>query len=423
MGTPGPHVDLGPTLVGKSDRLTSVDLLRGVVIAIMALDHVRDFFSNSFFIFDPTDMDKTTSAYFLTRWITHYCAPTFIFLAGTGAFLFGSRGKTKLDLFTFLFTRGLWLAFLELTVIQFGWGFNWNPLHHGAGVFWAIGWSMVVLSFLIFLPTWLITLFGLGMIACHNLLDGMTAEQINLGLLFGPDMAQYHVPKVFWMILHSPGETTVIPGYELTLGTAYCIIPWAGVMAAGYGFGTLLLLEKERRRLALALLGTVVIFCFILIRSQNSYGDARHWSVYSRREFTLWSFLNCTKYPPSLCYVLMTLGPGILFLSIFDGAKGPLARALITFGRVPLFFYLCHIFLIHGGAVLLDYARFGWSPQVHSGPWGVSPYDLDIPDNYGVSLPKVYVLWIACLAILYPLCHWFAGVKQRHRDWRWLSYL
>jgi uncharacterized membrane protein len=386
----------------RPDRLESVDLLRGLVMVIMALDHVRDFFSERIF-FDPTDLNTTTSGIFLTRWITHYCAPTFIFLAGTGAFLSVSRGKSKADLAWFLFTRGLWFAFFEVTINRAMWMFNYDLHVYGAGVFWAIGWSMVVLSWLVFLPTRVVTLFGVAMIVAHNMLDGLTARQVGL-------------PEWVWIILHSPGDATVVEGF--TFGTGYCLVPWMGVMAAGYGFGSLLILESATRRLRLLHLGATLILAFVILRTANVYGDPRPWSIQPTPLFSFCSFLNCTKYPASLLYLLMTLGPAILVLGIFSRPLGRWARPILTFGRVPFFFYLLHIPLIHGGSALLDYLRFGWSPMAASGPGFKSE---DAPEFWGVGLPVVYLIWISVVLVLYLPCRWFAGVKQRRRD-AWLSY-
>jgi uncharacterized membrane protein len=386
------------------DRLESVDLLRGVVIALMALDHVRDFLSDRLFL-DPTDLATTTPAIFLTRWVTHFCAPTFVFLAGTGAFLAGTRGKSRGELSWFLATRGLWLVLLELSVVRASWMFNWDLYHHGPGVFWAIGWSMVVLAGLVFLPAWAVTLFGVVMIASHNRLDGLGADEVGL-------------PAWLWVVLHSPGEAPVLEG--VTLGTGYCLVPWMGVMAAGYGFGTQLLLAPGVRRRRLLAIGIALTLAFILLRLANGYGDPRPWAEQPSPLFTFLSFLNCTKYPPSLLYLLMTLGPALLALAFFDRPLGPLARPLVTFGRVPLFFYLLHIPLIHGMAALCDWMRFGWSPQAAAGPWEVRPGE--VPEDYGLSLPLVYLLWVGVLVVLYPACRWFAGVKRRRRA-AWLSYL
>jgi uncharacterized membrane protein len=385
-------------------RLDSIDFLRGLVMILMALDHVRDFFSDRLFL-DATDLTKTTPANFLTRWVTHFCAPTFIFLAGTAAFLSSTRGKSKQALSWFLLTRGIWLAFFEVVVNRIMWMFNYDLHHHGAGVFWAIGWSMVALSFLVYLPTFVVTVFGILMISLHNLLDGLKPADVPL-------------PSWLWTILHNPGDATVVDGY--TFGTGYCLIPWMGVMAAGYGFGKLMLLERASRQRRLFQLGTALTLGFIILRTANVYGDPHPWSEQSSLLWTFLSFLNCTKYPPSLLFLLMTLGPAILALAVFDRPLGSLAGPIITFGRVPLFYYLLHIPLIHGGAVLLDYVRFGWSPLATSGPWEVNPSA--IPSSYGVSLPMVYLIWFGVVMTLYLPCRWFAAVKQRRSD-VWLSYL
>ncbi|HQR06860.1 MAG TPA: heparan-alpha-glucosaminide N-acetyltransferase domain-containing protein [Gemmatales bacterium] len=390
-------------------RLDSVDLLRGVVIMIMALDHVRDFFSDRLPLYDPTDLDKATPALFLTRWITHYCAPTFVFLAGVGAFLSGIRGKSKGQLAWFLLTRGLWLALLEVTLIRALWMFNFDIYEHGAGVFWPLGWGMVILAGLIYLPMPVIAIFGLVMVAFHNLLDGLTSAQMG-------------IPNLLWVILHSGGKGVIMQGenYQVTFETGYCLIPWAGVMALGYCFGPLLLLGPVRRRRVIFRIGLMMTLGFIALRAANVYGDASPWAVQPTFIMTVISFLNCTKYPPSLLYLLMTLGPAIMALALFDQVRGKFVQPIITFGRVPLFFYLLHILLIHGGAVALDYARFGWSPLADSGPWDLA--SKIVPLQFGVSLPMIYLVWVMLLIIIYPPCRWFAGVKQRHRN-LWLSYL
>lgn len=401
-------MDRLPNSPPLSPRLDSVDLLRGVVMVIMALDHVRDFFSDRIF-YDPVDMETTNPALFLTRWITHYCAPTFVFLAGVGAFLSSTRGKTKGQLSWFLLTRGLWLALLEVTIIRISWMFNFDIYEHGAGVFWPLGWGMVVLAALIHLPTSFIAVFGLTMVAFHNMLDGLLASQVG-------------IPHLLWVILHSGGEGIVMQGenFKVTFGTGYCLIPWVGVMALGYCFGSVLLLQPAMRRREIFGLGLALTLLFVFLRAINMYGDASHWAFQSSPVMTVMSFLNCTKYPPSLLYLLMTLGPAIMALALFDKVQGPLVQPIVTFGRVPLFYYLLHILLIHGGAVVLDYWRFGWSPLAHDGPWGFT--EKIVPLNYGVSLPMVYLIWLGLLVVLYPPCRWFAGVKQRYRN-PWLSYL
>ncbi len=406
----------------KPERLESVDLVRGLVMLLMALDHVRDYWSDRL-LMDPTDLDTTTAGIFLTRWATHYCAPTFIFLAGTSAFLAGTRGKSKGELSWFLFTRGLWLAFFEVTVNRALWMFNYDFQHHGAGVFWAIGWAMVALSLLVYLPTPAVALTGVALVALHNLLDGVRAEHLGLPewlwiVLHQPgDGSVAHAPGRLWDVLHSPGH---VPGRDdVTFGTGYCLIPWTGVMAAGYGFGPLLQLPRARRRRLVFLLGAGVTLAFVLLRAWNRYGDPRPWQPQSSPLWTVLSFLNCTKYPASLLYLLMTLGPALLALAVFDRPLGPVGRRVVVFGRVPFFFYVLHIPLIHGGAVLCDLVRFGWSPLANNGPW-FRPED--IPPGYGVGLPTVYLVWVGVVLILYPPCRWFAGLKRRSSS-RWLSYV
>jgi len=401
--SPAPEQRTGSTGVQR-DRLDAVDLLRGTVMVIMALDHVRDFWYRGVTI-DPTNMHDTSIALFLTRWITHYCAPTFIFLAGTGAYLSRARGKSKRELSWFLFTRGLWLAFYELTINRICWGFSFDYHHHAPGVFWAIGMSMVCLSLLVFLPTIAVTLIGVGMIVIHNSFDGWTADQL-------------HLPDLLWAVLHNSDGATVwewgpTEASRITFGTGYLVIPWMGVMAAGYGFGSLLVLDRETRRRNVFCLGLSVIAMFIALRYANIYGDPRPWRLQPKPGFTILSFLNCWKYPPSLCYLLMTLGPSITFIAIFDRPLGPLARRIVTFGRVPMFFYFLHILLIHGGVVLFDFIRFGDSP-LGIGGTGVSSQTFVKWPNYGVSLPWVYVVWITAVVILYFPCRWYAGVKKRH---------
>jgi uncharacterized membrane protein len=415
----------------RPDRLDAVDFLRGAIIIIMALDHVRDFWGApspldpSQNVLDATNLETTWPALFFTRWITHYCAPNFIFLAGVGAFLSGTRGQTKGQVAWLLFSRGLWLAVFEITIVQAGWKFNWDVMHHYPGVFWAIGWSMVILSFLIFLPTWLIGALGVALIALHNLTDGVKPEDLDW---FGG----------WWQILHGQGKATELPinlplrdwnlfpyfGSKpeegpIVIGTGYKIIPWCGVMAAGYAFGELLRLPRETRRPWLLIMGGLITLSFFVLRATNLYGDPFPWALQRNESMTVVSFLNCHKYPPSLCYLLMTLGPAIFILGWFDYPLGAWAKPIITFGRVPMFFYLLHIPLIHGGIVALDYIRYGWSPALTSMIDTRAP---GFPSDYGINLTWCYVVWVIVIFILYWPCAWFAGVKKRRRDW-WLKYI
>lgn len=381
-------------------RLDSVDLLRGLVMVLMALDHTRGFFSN--ITFNPLDLTQTNPVLFFTRWFTHYCAPTFVFLAGTGAFLSTTRGKTRSELSWFLLTRGLWLVFLEVTVIRwFGWMFNFDLHSVGTGVIWAIGWSMVVLAGLVFLPIRYIGLLGLVMIAGHNAFDFVQPA----------DWGRF---RWLWAILHQAEKTEVLPGYNLTTG--YPLIPWIGVMAAGYAFGTILLRAPSERRKWLLSLGATASLLFVLIRYSNLYGDPNPWVPQNHGMLTLFSFIDCFKYPPSLLYLLMTLGPALVVMSLLDRGTPRFLKPALVFGRVPLFYYVLHLALIHGLAVSFAFVRYGRA----DGLYGSSPGPR--PDGYGYGLPVVYAVWILVVLILYPLCRWFADLKRRRRD-PWLSYL
>jgi uncharacterized membrane protein len=402
MTAPATSIAVASPTFSRS-RLDSVDVLRGIVMVLMALDHTRDFFSNDL-AFEPTDLDKTYPALFLTRWITHFCAPVFIFLAGTGAFLSTTRGKTPKELSWFLLTRGLWLVFLELTWVRFGWQFNCD-YHFSMGiVIWAIGWSMVALAGLVFLPLRWIVIFGVMMIASHNLSDHVAPEQLGA---FG----------WLWKILHSGGEINLGNGYLFAAG--YPLIPWIGVLAAGYGFGALLIKEAERRRRWLFGLGTAITLLFVLIRALNVYGDPVPWAPQKNAGFTLFSFLNCYKYPPSLLYLLMTLGPAIIVLALLDNGTPRWIQPIVTFGRVPLFYYLLHLPLIHGLSVLVSLARHGPADWLFANPGNQTA---PRPADFGFDLPIVYLVWIGVVLVLYPVCRWFADIKRRYKS-AWLSYL
>lgn len=382
----------------RPKRLVSIDILRGLVMVLMTLDHVRVFFSNA--RFDPLDLTQTNVPLFLTRWITHLCATSFIFLAGISAYLSLQRGKTKQEVSSFLFTRGLWLVFLELTVVRFGWTFNMNYSATFAGVLWAIGFAMIVLAGLVYLPTRAIAAIGIAMIVGHNLFDRIQADRLGeWGWL--------------WAILHEPKRLEILPGMRFF--TAYPLIPWIGVMAAGYAFGTVFNLPQSRRRQLLRRFGFGLILLFIILRSINIYGDPNLWAVQSSLPFTLLSFINCHKYPPSLLFLLMTIGPAILLLDLFEKPKiSRFLKPLVLFGQVPLFFYIMHIPLIHLLAILLAIPTYGLEA------FAISLFK--IPPDYGYSLAMVYDFWIIVVLILYPLCNWFAEYKAKHKFW-WLSYL
>ena len=372
---------------GGPARIVSIDVLRGLVMAVMALDHTRDFFGTSGF--NPRDVMEPTL--FLTRWVTHFCAPTFIFLAGLSAFLYG-RGRSTEELSRFLLIRGLWLILIDLTLIKFGWRFELDPYRLGAGVIFVIGASMVALAALIWLPRWAIAGVSLIMIAGHNLFDGVRAEELG-----GASWA--------WHLLHEPGLVSL--GHGVNLYVLYPLIPWIGVMAAGYLLGPVMQLEERTRQRVLFGLGAAVTLGFIVLRATNLYGDPASWTPQQTLLSTVLSFLNCEKYPPSLLYLMMTLGPALMLLASFEHARGAFARLLATFGQVPFFYYVVHIYLIHGLAVTTAFAMNG---------------ALTSTPAIGLSLPGVYVVWLLVLVLLYPICRWFAELKEHGSGW-WWSYL
>ncbi len=388
-------------------RLQSIDMLRGLVMVIMALDHTRDFLSNA--PFDPTDLAHTSPALFLTRWITHFCAPVFVLLAGTGAYLSTASGRSAGQLAGFLASRGVWLVFLEVFVITpLGWSFNWNFGFVRMQVFWAIGASMVVLAGLVpVLPRRVIGGLGLLIVLGHNLLDGPQAA------LLGP-----LAPT--WQFLHTITALPVAPHRMLIF--LYPLAPWFGVMALGYGFGDLVRLEAARRRTVLLLLGAAMIALFLALRIPNLYGDPRPWVAQPTLAMTALSWINGTKYPPSLLYLLMTLGPALMVLAVIDRAPAAITGPLATLGRVPLIYYLLHLPLIHGIAVCLSQLRYGQSGWLMHDMMAQKGAALPLPHGYGYDLWVVYAVWIAVVVALYPACRWFAGVKQANRH-PLLSYL
>ena len=414
-----PHSSLAKTLgTQRTFRVDSIDLLRGIVMVIMMLDHTRDFVHNAALRFeDPTDLSTTNIFLFFTRWITHFCAPVFVFLAGTSAYLQFARGKSKAQLSWFLVTRGLWLIVLELTIVKLGIALNPDIRFLGfLQVIWVIGVSMIVLAALIHLPKIAIAAFGLLMIALHNLTDSIRVTSWR-----GPETPVPDVRAKLWILLHQAFEGFPILGFPSpVVFVIYPLIPWVGVMAAGYVFGAIYQLDTQQRRRWLLIIGGAATLLFIIIRATNLYGDPSPWSQQQNFIFTALSFINTSKYPPSLLFLLMTLGPAILFLALFEGRseRGRIQEFFITFGRVPLFFYVLQWFTAHLLSILL-HAAFG---KPVSWLWR-SPVDFFGPvGGVGFNLGVVYLSWIIGIALLYPLCKWFAGVKQRRRNW-WLSYL
>ncbi len=387
----------GP-MIATRVRIESIDVVRGVIMILMALDHVRDFFGNSGL--NPTDPATTTFPLFFTRWITHFCAPVFFLLTGTGAYL-SLRKKTKSELSRFLFTRGLWLIFLELTFTRcLGWQFNFDYHVTLLLVLWALGWAMIVLSALVYLPAPWVAAFGVVMIATHNLLDSVDSS------------------NPLWSILHSPNFILNHPGRIIFV--TYALIPWIGVTAAGYGLGQIYNLPSTRRKALLLPLGIGLSAAFIVLRGINVYGNPVPWSTQKSAAFTVLSFLNTTKYPPSLLYLLMTLGPALIFLWAVDAGTPRWLRPALTIGKVPMFYYLLHIPLIHLLAIAVCYARYGQVHWMFESPT-LGDFPITAPPGWGYSLPIIYFIWAVVVLTLYPLCRWFATLKRRRND-AWLSY-
>lgn len=368
-------------------RIQSIDILRGLVMIIMTLDHTRDFYSN--ITFDPLDLTQTNSALFFTRWITHFCAPIFVFLAGSSAFLFLNNGKSKKQTAKFLFTRGLWLIFVEIFIVGLGWEFDVSYSFIGLQVIWAIGCSMIFLSVLIFLNPIHIGLIGISIIVGHNALDNVHAE--SFGKL-----------KIVWAILHE--QQFFEYSKNRFIGVLYPLIPWVGVMAAGFWFGSLYTKNEAIRKKILLRLGFICLLLFIIIRYKNVYGDLNVWIHQDTWYKTVLSFINCTKYPPSLLFLLMTLGVAFIVLALLENVQNKITNVVMVYGKVPFFYYILHIYLIHGSALLF-----------------INAFHIS-KENWGFGLLGVYIAWAVIVMVLYFPCFWYMKVKQRNKSW-WLSYL
>lgn len=366
---------LSPT---PGSRIFSIDALRGLVMIIMALDHVRDFFHVGAMSFSPTDLSRTTPVLFFTRWITHFCLPVFMFAAGMGAFLYGQR-RQKGQLARFLLTRGLWFIVLELTVMQFAYNFNFSfRFLIFLLILWIFGICMVAMAPLVYLPMRALAVLSVAIMVLHNCRN----------------------------LLHQPG-----------------VIPVAG-KPAGYCFAQIFLLEPQARQRIMLRLGLALTVAFLVLRAINRYGDPAPWSHQKPAIFTVLSFLNCTKYPGSLDFLLMTLGPSLLVLAYFDRRTFKFANPLIIFGRVPMFYFVLHFYLIHILVVLAAFIRYGSGAAkfiFNLVPSMGSPREM-FPPDFGYSLWVAYGVWILVVVLLYPVCLWFAKVKARRKDW-WLSYL
>jgi uncharacterized membrane protein len=403
---------LSPGTVDSSvaSRIESVDLLRGIIMVIMSLDHLREFLT--YLTFPPENLAQTWPALFFTRWITHFCAPLFFFLAGTGAYLRLTRGRSIAEVSRFLWTRGLWLVLLEMTVLGFGWTFR--PFFF-AGVIWALGFCMVITAVVVRFPIRWVAAFGVAMICLHNLLDGI---QVSAFGSFG----------WLWTILHAPGFIPIAPQRGLLL-VLYVLVPWMGVMAAGYAFGAILRLPPDRRRRITFVIGIVAVASFVVLRATNIYGNpvntpfpgAGPFVAQHSAMMTLGAFLNVEKYPPSLQFLLMTLGPGLLALAAFDRVRtnrNAVARAFTVFGRVPLFYYVIHIYTAHLIAIVVALAFGQPVGRILNGGFLLTPPE----PGYGHHLAFIYLVWMLMNVVLYFPCRWFAEYKRTHRQW-WLSYV
>ncbi|MEO6222041.1 MAG: heparan-alpha-glucosaminide N-acetyltransferase domain-containing protein, partial [Vicinamibacterales bacterium] len=352
-----------------------------------------------------TDLASTTTALFLTRWITYFCAPVFFLLTGTGAYL-SLRRKSPAELSRYLFTRGLWLIFLELVLLRcFAYQFNVDYRVTMLLVLWALGWAMITLSALVRLPAAVVAAIGLVMIAGHNLFDGVR--------LTGP------VSGPIWAILHAPGFVLNNPAHVVFV--AYPLIPWIGVTAAGFGLGQIYAWDADRRRVFLLQLGVALSLGFVILRYLNGYGDSARWTMQTSATFTALSWLNTTKYPPSLLFLLMTLGPALLLLAAFDRGTPSWLRPAVVFGKVPMLYYVLHFTLIHLLAVVACLARYRSAHWMFESP-DLAHYPFSPPPGWGYSLPVVYLIWIVVVIAMFPVCRWFAALKQRRQD-AWLSYL
>lgn len=392
--------------IPKTNRIESIDILRGIVMVIMALDHVRDYFHYGSFFIDPTNLETTTPSLFFTRFITHYCAPVFIFLAGTSAYLYGQKNGQK-ALSKFLFTRGIWLVLLELVLNNLIWWFDINFSMIALQVIWAIGLCMIFLSILIKLPYKFILGLGLIIIFGHNLLDNIVMQGRDIG-------------SILWYVFHQMQFVPISPQRVVII--AYPILPWIGVICVGYALGKLYTSEfsKALRKKYLLTLGIIAMVLFFVIRGLNIYGDLVPWTSQRNFTYTILSFFNVTKYPPSLAFLLITLGPSLILLAGLEKLKNGVTNFFLVFGRVPFMFYFLHVLVIHVFAVV--------AIVMQGRPW----YDMIITSStfknaslidYGYSLWIVYLIWIGVILLLYPVSKRYMIYKANHKDKWWLSYL
>jgi uncharacterized membrane protein len=398
-----------PARAVPAPRIQSVDALRGAIMMLMAIDHIRDYVARSAQQFLPTDLTRTTAAIFLTRWITHFCAPVFMLTAGLGAYLWMTRGHhAKAELSRLLISRGICLIALEVTVLRLIMfsqiSFTANPVL--LIILWAIGFSMIALAGLIYLPMRVLMSISIAIIALHNLLDDVSAERFGRAAWI-------------WDILYQRG---VIAFDGIKFRPAYPVLPWIGVMAGGYCLGMVFDWDADRRRRFLVRLGLALAAAFVVVRTVNVYGDPLRWSHQASPVFTVLSFLNVTKYPPSLDFLLMTLGPAMVVMAWLEKFHFHFTNPLIVFGRVPFFYYGAHLLLAHLIAIGMNFARYGAKSFLLIAPPSMGGPSKLFLVGYGFPLWMVYAVWVVVILLLYPACLWFARLKQRRHDW-WLTYL
>jgi uncharacterized membrane protein len=389
-----------------SKRIESIDILRGLVMVIMALDHVRDYFHSGAFTGDPENIDTTTPILFFTRFITHFCAPVFIFLAGTSAFLYGQK-RSNSQLSKFLVTRGIWLIFVEIFIMNFLWWFDVTYSFVNLQVIWAIGWCMIVLGIAIHLPKKLLLFLGLLIVLGHNGLDGIQYQYGN-------------IEYALWYAFHQIGGGFLTPDHFVQF--TYPILPWIGVIFLGYGFGSLYQkgFDLQIRKKWLLYLGLSSIALFFIVRYINIYGNLYQWEVQDTATKTVISFFKITKYPPSLQYLLITLGPAFLFLYFMENVQNKITNFLLAFGRVPFFYYILHVLVIHGAAVVgLLLTSKDWTLMIITRQ---KLFEGKLA-GYGYDLWIVYLVWIGVVLLLYPICKKYMKYKAAHKDKWWLSYL
>ena len=390
-------------------RIQSVDALRGAIMMLMAIDHIRDYVARSAQQFLPTDLTRTTAAIFLTRWITHFCAPVFMLTAGLGAYLWMTRRHhSKGELSRLLICRGIWLIVLEVTILRLIFfsqiSFAANPVL--LIILWAIGISMIALAGLIYLPMRVLMGISIAIIALHNLLDAVSAERFGRAAWI-------------WDILH---QQNVFAFHGINFVTAYPVLPWIGVMTGGYCLGMVFDWDADRRRRFLVRLGLALTAAFVVVRAVNVYGDPLRWSHQASPVFTVLSFLNVTKYPPSLDFLLMTLAPAVVGMAWLEKFHFHFTNPLIVFGQVPFFYYGAHLLLAHLIAIGMNFVRYGAKSFLLIAPPSMGGPSELFPVGYGFPLWTVYAVWVVVILLLYPACLWFARLKQRRDDW-WLTYL